>query len=74
MKNPQALEAVIFAGARFTPDLSAPAPRAGAPAAGLLLQIPPAFSPAPLLDSLDLGDVEEAIPLRRPKRLEIEDE
>ncbi len=27
-----------------------------------------------VLDSLDLGDVEEAIPLRRPKRLEIQDE
>jgi penicillin-binding protein 1A len=27
-----------------------------------------------VLDSLDLGDIEEAIPLRRPKRLQIEDE
>jgi penicillin-binding protein 1A len=27
-----------------------------------------------VLDSLDLGDVEEALPLRRPKRLEIQDE
>jgi len=27
-----------------------------------------------VLDSLDLGDLEEAIPLKRPKRLEIEDE
>jgi penicillin-binding protein 1A len=27
-----------------------------------------------VLDSLDLGDVEEAIPLKRPRRLEIEDE
>ena len=27
-----------------------------------------------VLDSLDLGDVEESIPLRRPKRLEIKDE
>jgi penicillin-binding protein 1A len=27
-----------------------------------------------VLDSLDLGDLEEAIPLRHPKRLEIEDE
>jgi hypothetical protein len=27
-----------------------------------------------VLDSLDLGDIEEAIPLKRPRRLEIEDE
>lgn len=27
-----------------------------------------------VLDSLDLGDIEDAIPLRKPKRLEIEDE
>ncbi len=27
-----------------------------------------------VLDSLDLGDIEEGIPLRRPKRLEIDDE
>jgi penicillin-binding protein 1A len=27
-----------------------------------------------VLDSLDLGDIEEAIPLKRPQRLEIEDE
>ena len=27
-----------------------------------------------VLDSLDLGDVEEGIPLRRPRRLQIEDE
>ena len=27
-----------------------------------------------VLDSLDLGDLEDHIPLRKPKRLEIEDE
>ena len=27
-----------------------------------------------VLDSLDLGDVEEGIPLKRPKRLQIDDE
>jgi len=27
-----------------------------------------------VLDSLDLGDLEEAIPLKRPPRLEIDDE
>jgi len=27
-----------------------------------------------VLDSLDLGDLEDAIPLKRPRRLEIDDE